>query len=324
MNHKRFKRSLITIAGILTFVQLQAFEKVGVTSFQFLKVMPDARSTSMGEAYSSLSSGADGMYWNPAAIMETNIVSLNLSRVDYLFDTGHYGASVSYRYHGFAFGLMFMSVDYGDIEVTDVAHLGYSADGSYNPGLTGEVIRPGAMATGLGFAQRLTDKFCYGLSAKYVREDMVVSEASVLMWDMGILYDTGFRSIRLAATMRNFGPQVEYYDYSYPLPQTMNIGISANIIGESSALFRQTRYHRLLMAFDLLQPRDYEQQYQIGVEYVFREFVALRSGYKLNYDAEGLTFGAGLRLKGFSIDYSYNNYGEYLTGVHRFSFSFSR
>jgi len=109
----------------------------------------------------------------------------------------------------------------------------------------------------------LTNKFTYGLSAKYTVENMIVADASVLMWDLGILYDTEFKSIRLAATMRNFGPQVEYFDYSYPLPQTMNIGISANLLGRESLLFTSEK-HQLLFAFDLVQPRDFDQQYTVG------------------------------------------------------------
>ena len=327
MSRRLFKKLTLMIAVTLICSQLYAFEKVGVTSFQFLKVMPDARSTSMGEAYSSVAKGADGMYWNPAAMMETNGISVNLSSVDYIFDTGHYGASVSYSFNGFALGTMFMSADYGDIEVTDVAHLGYLPDGTYNPGLTGEVIHPSALVVGLGLAQRLTNKFSYGVSAKFTREDMAYGDTtvtSVLMWDLGILYDTRFKSIHLAATIRNFGPKVEYFDYAYPLPQTMNIGISANILGKTDALLKTNNKHQLLVAFDLVQPRDYDQQYNVGFEYVFIDLVALRIGYKINYDTEGLTFGAGLYLKGFRVDYSFNNYGKYLTDVHRFSFSFSR
>lgn len=325
MNRNLFYTSVIM--GILFISQLFAFEKVGVTAFQFLKVIPDARSTAMGEAYSSISQGADGMYWNPASMMWSDGLSLNFSRVDYIFDTNHYGISASYKYRGFAFGAMFMNADYGEIAVTDVTNLGYMSDGSFNPGLTGEIIHPGAIVTGIGFAQRLTDKFSYGVSAKYAREDMAYGDSTVYslnMWDMGLIYNTGFRSIRVAATIRNFGSQVKYFDYDYPLPQTLNVGISAFIFGKTDALLTNNASHQLLVAFDLVQPRDYDQQYNVGCEYIFMDLIALRSGYKINYDTEGLTFGVGLFLKDFGVDYSYNNYGKYLTDVHRFSFSFNR
>jgi len=308
-------------------VSLKAFEKIGVTSFQFLKVMPDARATALGEAYSSVASGAEGLYWNPAALITTEKFSLNFSRVNYIFDTAHNGVAGAYRWRQFAFGVVLLNADYGTIAVTDVAHLGYRDDGTYNPGLTGESIHPGALVVGCGLAQRLTDKFTYGLTMKYATENMALGDSTVIgipLWDLGILYETGFRSIRLAATMRNFGPPVKYFDYAYPLPQTMNIGISANLWGPAAAILGVSSYHRLLVAFDLIQPRDYDQQYGIGVEYTFRNVVALRGGYKLNYDCEGLTFGAGLCLKGVSVDYSFNDYGEYLDSVHRFTIGFTR
>lgn len=320
MNFKAITKLMIIS---LLAVNLFAFEKVGVTSFQFLKIIPDARSNALGCAYSSLSRGSDGMYWNPAGMVAREGISIDFSRVNYIFDTGHYSGAISYNLGSIALGAMYMAVDYGDIEVTDVFHLGFDGNGSYVPGLTGEVITPNASVIGAGFSQRLTNKFTYGVSAKYAREDMIVAEESVLMWDMGILYNTEFKTIQIAATMRNFGPQVKYFEYDYPLPQTMNIGISANILGQESLLFT-SQAHQILVAFDLVQPRDYAQQYNVGLEYNFQNIIALRTGYKINYDTEGLTLGAGCKFKNFGFDYAYNNYGEYLEGVHRFSLSINR
>ena len=41
--------------------------KVGTTSFQFLKVMPDARSTALGEVSSSILTTSEAVFHNPAA-----------------------------------------------------------------------------------------------------------------------------------------------------------------------------------------------------------------------------------------------------------------
>ena len=40
---------------------------------------------------------------------------------------------------------------------------------------------------------------------------------------------------------------------------------------------------------------------------------------KINYDEEGLCLGFGLKVSNYRIDYSYNDYGEYLGAVNRFS-----
>ena len=52
----------------------------------------------------------------------------------------------------------------------------------------------------------------------------------------------------------------------------------------------------------------------------------LRAGYKLNYDVQRFTFGAGIKYRIGSttgtINYAYVDFGE-LTQVHTFSLGFS-
>ncbi|MCF7804876.1 MAG: PorV/PorQ family protein [Candidatus Marinimicrobia bacterium] len=319
----------IGLAGLFLSVSLGpgldavAFEKVGVTSFQFLKVMPGARSTGVGEAYSSIVDGADAMYWNPAALTRVSRLSVNASHVDWFLDTGHNSFTAAYNIgRNVSLGLMALNADYGSIEVTTVDALGPVGDG-YNPGLTGETITPGATAFGIGFGHQLTNKFSYGLTGKYVTEDMVVRKKSLLMFDGGIYYHTGFRSVQMSATLRHFGPEVTYYDKSYSLPQTMNVGISAYVIGQGDYLFFNARNQNLLMAFDIVQPRDYDQQYNLGAEYSISDILFLRAGYKINYDTAGLTLGFGVQYANFAIDYSFNDHDEFLGNVNRFSVGYN-
>lgn len=306
---------LLMVSGAL------AFEKVGVTSFQFLKVTPDARSASLGDATSSMNTGIYSIYSNPANLVDANGLSADVSYVDYFFDTRHQSLALSWSKNGLAFALMALKIDYGDIKETTVNDLGFLPSGEYNPGLTGYVFNPGAQVFGFSFSQRLTDKFSYGIMTKYAVEDMIFEKKSVLMWDVGLLYDTKFRSIRLSAVTQHFGPQVEYYEYSYPLPQTMVIGLSGNVLGRD-ALLSLSQSHRVTMAFELVQPRDYDQQYHVGLEYALNELIFIRSGYKLNYDSQGLTLGAGLKFKGLNFDYAYSDYGKYLPSVHRLSLGY--
>ncbi len=319
--HKNIVIILVLICAVVAS-PLYAFKKVGVTSFQFLKVMPGARSTALGEAYSSLAVGADAMFWNPAMLIQQERFSVAVSNVDWFLDTGQRSFSASYSHYGvWAVGIMGMYADYGEIEVTTVEQLKPLADG-YNPGLTGQVINPGANVVGIGFARMLTNKFSFGLTAKYASENMDVKQKSMFMFDGGIFYNTGWRSIKLAATLRHFGPEVEYYDKSYPLPQTMNIGVSAFFISPEHNLFLSTTNQSLLFSFDIVQPRDYDQQYNFGMEYAFADLFFFRGGYKVNYDTAGLCLGFGVKYKIIKVDYSYNDYGDYLGDINRFSVGF--
>lgn len=308
------------LIAILAVNGLLAFEKVGVTSFQFLKVAPDARSSAMGGAGSSINMGIYSMYSNPANLVDLPGWSADISYVDYFFDTQHQSLALTWGNRQFTFGLMALRYDYGEIEETTVEALGFLPTGEFNPGLTGNIYHPGAQVYGLSFSQRLTDKFSYGIVMKYAYENMVYANTGALLFDLGLLYDTKFKSVRLSAVIRNFGPQVKYFDYSYPVPQTMVIGLSGNLFGQE-ALISTSKLHRLTLAAELVQPRDYDQQYQIGMEYAMNEMLFIRSGYKINYDSQGLTLGMGLKFKGFNFDYSYCNYGA-LPAVSRFSLGY--
>lgn len=315
------KLNIIVLLVLIISTSAFGFEKVGVTSFQFLKISPDPTVASMGGAYAAISRGTESLFGNPAAMVFQNGFGTFISQTDYMFDTQHTSVAASWGFGSFAVGVYGMSVDYGSIQVTDIANLGFE-NGVFNPGLTGESLTLGASDMGVGFSQRLTDKFSYGLITKYVTEDFSVASAEVFAWDLGVLYESHFKSIVLAATVRNFGPQVKYEEQAYPLPQTMNIGLSTHLLGANDPLFLESNVHDVLVTVDLVQPRDYAQQYNVGAEYSFKDLVFARTGYRINYDTEGFNFGLGFKLKNVALNYGYSDYGENLSGVHRFSIGF--
>lgn len=315
---------LLVIAPLSLKAQSGGIDKVGTTSFQFLKVTPDARSTGMGEAYISVVNTADAVFWNPAALTKINNIDLSFSFVDYILDVKHFSFAAAYNVEGIGvFGLQVLFNDVGDIPVTRVSDLYRTDQGTYNPGLTGETMHPGSRVIGLSYAKNLTDKFSFGLTVKYAYEDLVAKNASTIIFDGGLSYQTGFKSIEIAASLRHFGPEVKFIDTSYPLPQTFTIGVSANLFAPGEALISQVENQTLLIAYNLSQPRDYSQQHLIGLEYNYNDLFSLRAGYKINFDEEGLTLGAGINYKGYRIDYSYNDYGQFLGDVHRVSVGFS-
>jgi hypothetical protein len=301
-----------------------AFEKVGTTSFQFLKVMTDARSTGMAEAQSAVTNSSEAVFWNPAALTQVQNFDISLSYLDWLLDTSHSSVTAAYAVQNIGtFGFHAMATNVGEIEVTTVDALGF-VDGVYNPGLTGETITPSALSVGLLFARQLTDKLSFGITAKYVEEDLSVDKASNIVFDGGLTFDTGFKSLKVAAAVRHFGSEVKYIDQSYPLPQTFTIGLAANLFAPQDGFLFDSSDHTLLVAYDMSQPRDYNQQHHLGFEYGLKDFLFLRTGYKFNFDEEGFAFGFGVKMIGLRIDYSYSDFGQYLDSVHRFSVGFTK
>jgi hypothetical protein len=153
--------------------------------------------------------------------------------------------------------------------------------------------------------------------------EVVDTWANGLLFDFGIRYNTGYRSIHVGSAVQNFGADVKYAKESNPVPLLFRFGIRADLVGAGGLLRSGSEENRLSVAFDIFHPNDYAQQIHAGAEYEFANSFALRGGYKFNYDFDGLTLGGGVKhaLKGvrFSADYSFGAMGTYLGNVQRIS-----
>jgi hypothetical protein len=303
---------------------LTAGEKVGTTSFQFLKLSLDARSAAMGDAAVSSVTTSEALFLNPAASRRMTGMDVSVSYVNYFLDVKLFSGTASIPLgDSYTAGVFAAVVNYGKIEVTDAAHLNFDANWNYNPGLTGEVINPTASVFGVSLASSVTDKLSFGISAKYFREDLAIAQTSAFAFDGGLLYQTGWKSVCFAASIKNFGPEVTFIKEAYPIPETFAVGISAFIFSPNDALLFHTASHSLLLSYDLSHPRDYDQQHHIGMEWNFMEYLFLRGGYKINFDEEGLTYGAGVKYGNLRLDYAYDKFGDILPSVHRFTLGFA-
>jgi hypothetical protein len=332
------------VAGLLLVYSTAALaQKVGTSSLQFLKVMPDARGTAMGDALSSIATGANAAFWNPAGIANAEVIDVTGTVTMWLFDTQQNALAVAVPLEGLGtVALQFQYVDYGSMPVTSRAHLefvGTGGDVRYNPGLTGETFSPSTYLIGLTFARKMTDKFSTGVTVKFINESLWSSStatiatsgggtetvntfARLVLFDFGLQYNTGYRTVRVSASVQNFGGQVKFAKEGYPAPLAFRIGTASDVVGPNGLLV-ESGDNRITLAYDLFQPNDYKQQMHLGMEYAFSNVVFLRAGYKFMYDNDGATAGAGVRqaIAGMplSLDYSFGSMGDYLPAVHRIS-----
>lgn len=313
-------------------------QKVGTTSMQFLKVMPCARATALGDAYSVWASGAEAVFWNPSGVALVQNQEFSSTYIDWIFDARQGALSYAANLGDLgAMGLQIQYVDYGKFEETSL--LAQYMQSETEPGMTGRTFHPFAYVIGLTYAHNLTDKFSTGLTVKYAHESLfdgsmvstmvrrgvfesVKTWGSGLLFDFGIRYNAGFRSIQIAATVQSFGAEITYAKESSRAPLLFRFGTAADLIGKDPLLFPDED-NRLSVAFDLFQPNDYDQQEHAGIEYEYKGTFALRAGYKFNYDSEGLTLGGGIKHTigsvNLAVDYSYGSIGTYLGLVQRIS-----
>ncbi len=318
---------IILFLSFVISAQGQEFAKVGTMGGQFLKIDMDARSVSMGSAGMAFSGDAGAVFGNPAGLVNIQRSSFVASYAPWFVDINLYGASLAHNFGQIGvFGIHFIYLDSGEMDVTTVED---------QQGTSGKTFSVSDFALGVSYARRLTDKFSLGGNLRWVHEDLWVSATSVFSVDMGLMYDTGFKSLRLGMNVRNFGSKFvlpdSYQDYEngtplpeeseyldYDLPIEFAFGVAADVY--------KTFSQRISIAIDGVHPSDNLERIHFGAEYAYMETGFLRAGYILRHDTAGLNAGAGVTMpmSGYKlgIDYAFSNF-SILDNVHRFTLRFS-
>jgi len=320
----------ILAAAVVAFLLLPAdaeassFAKVGTVGAQFLQIGVGARGVGMGGAFIATADDPSAAYWNPGALVKVAGTQAQFSGTQLYADILYGNGIVTYERPGVGtFGFQFGLLSSGDMDVTTVE----------DPDGTGETFTCSDMVAGLTFSRMLTDRFSAGLTVKYVRETWDDVSAGGVAVDLGTLYDTGFKTLRIGMTIQHFGPELtpdgefttyfsgddslQVYD-SYSMPMTFKLGMAMDVL--------QTANHHITVEVDGVHPPDNLEQVNLGAEYWFNNMFALRGGYRVNTDEEGLAAGAGFRIPmngaTLSLDYAYQDFNR-LEMVHRASLGVS-
>jgi hypothetical protein len=171
--------------------------------------------------------------------------------------------------------------------------------------------------------------------------------ADAMSLDAGLQYQTGFRSLRMGMVIQNFGPRARYtgsfFDYRasvgttgepeergfdrFDQPLTFKAGVTADMASMTGYSLGQDLSGSMSAQFE--HPSDHAERANLGLELWYRETMALRGGYNVEYDADGFTLGLGLKLpwggdRTLYFDYAYADQGDlndtsaFLNQPHRF------
>lgn len=322
--------TIVFISIVLAVPAQAALKKVGQTGFQFMKIDMSARSAGMGSAFTMMGNDANSMFHNPSGLAYfEGKYDVAFTQTTWIADITYIGGGALYNAGEWGtFGVNYMSADYGDIHGTRITPSGYED--------TGLVDNVSAYVFGLAYARKISEKFAMGGQIKYAGQSLGESQLEVggksdgnnnsgLAYEFGTTYYPGLlKSFRFGMSIKNFSQEVKYENEGFQLPLTYTIGIAFNALELMEDMDGET--HTLMIAVDAIHPRDYAERLHLGAEYWFMDMVALRSGYKFNYDEEGISFGFGLnyKIEGFNLklDYAYTDFGAF-DNVNRISFGTS-
>jgi len=314
-------KKFIVFIALLTFclsINTDAATKVAQTGVKMLDVGMGARACGMGEAFTVLGQDASALFYNPAGIgeIESNF-DLYAGQTQWIADISYINVAGVYNAGVWGnFGFSLITPDYGEFYSTIVDP---TAEGGFTE-LDGG-IDVSAFCAGIAYAREFTDKFTVGLQAKYVTQNLgssdfliteeetedtvsIENEIATPSFDFGLLFYPGFKSFAFGMSIRNFSPRVTYERIGFELPLTFALGIGMDVLD----LFGDYPDYSVNFAADMLHPRDWDEQYHVGMELSYKDMIFLRGGYKFNYFAEGLNAGVGINVGGVKLDYSYSEF----------------
>jgi len=310
-------------------IEPQDINRAGQSGWQFLKINSDPIQAAMGGAYTAISRGnANAVFGNPASLVDVTKTDVQLNSVSWIADIQHSSAVVARNVERIGvFALSVAYMDYGDIPET-INQLTSSGDRTQAV-VTGDYFSASDLAVGLSFAKKITDRLSLGGNVRYLRESIAELKMNNWSLDIGTMYYTGFRNLRLAIVARNFGPDSHLLGWSEEyqsepvdvrMPIDVRMGMALDFFdGDQSP-------HRMTIVIEGDHPNDGSEKIHIGCDYSFMEMFSLRGGYRLNYDVQGLTLGLGLlySLGHYSgqVNYAYVDFGD-LKQVHILSLGFS-
>lgn len=326
---------LISMTVVLIPLLLGAVEKKAQVGFRFLQNPVSAEAIALGGMGVVGIENVNTVFWNPSGLgwVEGQFdMSANYTRG--IADINYGALAASYRAGNFGVLALDMTyMDYGTFNGTRRAdnEAGFEETGTFTPT---------AYAVGLTYAQRVSDRFAYGVRLKYAHQNLGfvtvgvsgtdVGDTSLVTddveykhgepaIDIGATYDFVESGVRFGAVIQNVSREIKYVRESFPLPFAVSFSLHADML----KLFgREQELHRFVLGVESLHPRDYGEKLKFGVEYAYLGSFFVRAGYRINYDQRGLTFGLGLdrniggvRLR---IDYAYEDFGVF-RGVNTFS-----
>ncbi len=269
---------------------------------QFLLLPIGARSVGGGEATVADTLGADGAWWNPAALAAMGRSELSLSGSQ-TFEGN--SAAIGFARPSRSLGTLAVSaniLDYGDQGSTDG---GTGAD-------LGTISVRSTIAM-LSYATPIGGRLRVGLSYKYARlaftctgqcgaTAQFVGASSAL--DLGAQYVLPLAlPFTVAGAVRNIGPdfQVKDSEQADPLPRAWQVGASTRL---PLAAFDSADTSLDLMADALGSLASQGISFRVGAVVTYKKRYAIRGGYLVeDGDRSGPSLGLGVALSdGMALD----------------------
>ncbi len=307
----KFVIASVGLLGLLALATPQvvlAAGSPGDAGLLFLRQGMGTREAAMGGSGVAATEGAAAAYWNPSRLAFQPAGTAVLVQQQTWLEAFDYTAAALVHHGDFGVvGLTFAGLFSDEIER-------YGAD---PVGVPEGTFSPYDLAFGASYSRRLGEEFAVGAQAKIVYEKIDIYSGTVFLFDLFATWNLRhLPGVNLAVSATNLGGQMTINEEPFDPPQTVTVG--AGWTPQSGPLA-----HRATVTGDVAFYNDGNERAHVGAEFRVVPQLALRAGYKVNYENQGLTAGAGFRYRQFGVGYAYEDISDdALDPGHRFSVEF--
>jgi len=300
--------------SLLAAVNIQTFSQTEIPAFDFLRVDPSAKASSLAGAFDTYTDDPNAMFYNPASLSTITNKKVSAGFGKYLLDINFGALSYAQKYKDIGwFGIGVKYFDYGTFDKADE-----------NGVTTGETFGANDLMVSLGFSNYIYEKINYGVTIKYIYSGIAEYNSSALALDLGLLYLIPEQQIGISLGVNNLGAQVSsYIDTKEKLPLDLRVGFSKRL--EHTPVRLNVTFSKLNQDREKLI--QHLKSFSIGAEFIFSDNVSARLGYN-NETRQDMKLGTSLGIAGFStglgikfgekylFDYSLNSLGK-VGSTHR-------
>lgn len=358
--HNIMKTKIVyCLIGLACIVNTNTFagnpDRSGSAGATELLINPWARSSGWADANMASVRGLEAIYLNVAGTAFTQNTELIFARTDWLKGTdiaiNSFGLSQKVGETGVA-SVGVMSMSFGEIQRTTVdvpeGGLGF--------------FEPAFLNLTLSYAKEFSRSIYGGMAVRVISETVSDVGAQGIGFDAGIQYVTGFSkehndNLMFGISLKNVGPAMKYSgdglsfrdvisansvdmtieqrSSKFELPSSLNIGASYDFEFGGIDTMNIPSMHTITAAVNFSSNSFTKDQYRMGVQYAYKEYLQVRAGYVYEKDGSSTTFltgpTAGLTFelplnkeKGttFGIDYAYRDTNPF-QGIHSMGVRFN-
>ncbi len=291
------------------------------------EVAAGPRQAGFGGAFTGFADDAMCVFYNPAGLKFIGGSEVHLT-------TSNWAAGISYQHLAYGFRHSYLpgifAFSWAVMQMSPYHELTeyFDPDSEFGIGI-GDAVDAGDMQFGGSYCWDFGNGLSVAGTLKWYHLGMAQAFCEGVAVDLGVLWETRLRNLRLGASAMNLGPNNKWnrtgespgYGEEFPLPTTYRLGASMRVY--------DVVRHRVVLTADYKYPPEGVHRANLGTEYTFnrgRIFAFGRVGYRLNYDEEGLTLGAGLLFPTSEeadarIDYAWMQMTN-LSAVHKVSVAF--